>query len=158
MLQVVCLSLGEPLSHSLGLALVELLDASLATLLLHLALERGIEVVLDVVVGAARQVLGDLRPPVAVLEMKFQNSLVLLFRPSVLLDVRVQVVVPPLTALLADASGQVLSNLAPVLRTLLLDLVDQLTVFLLGPGAFDEGRVEDFLPTVEALHVRAPWK
>ena len=50
--------------------------------------------VLDGVVGAAGQVLGDLGPPVAELLVQLVDELVLALRPRRLLDVGVQVVMP----------------------------------------------------------------
>lgn len=50
--------------------------------------------VLDVVVGAAREFLRDLRPAVPVGLVQLQDEHVLLPGPLVLLDVGIQVVVP----------------------------------------------------------------
>ena len=50
--------------------------------------------VLDGVIGAAGQVLGDLGPPVAKLLVQLVDELVLALRPRRLLDVGVQVVMP----------------------------------------------------------------
>lgn len=52
--------------------------------------------------------------------MSFDNNLVLVFCPFLLADVRVQVIMPALTALLANASWQVLRNETPVLRAIIL--------------------------------------
>ena len=99
---------GVFLLQALALGLIEALDAGLARLLLHFSLQGRVEVVLDVVIGAAGEELRDLGPSIAVLEMQIKNFLVLFFRPPVLLDVRVQVVVPALSALLTHAAVQVL--------------------------------------------------
>ena len=50
--------------------------------------------VLNVVISAPRKVLGDLRPSVAQFLMSLDDEHIFLLRPLVLLDVRVQVVVP----------------------------------------------------------------
>ena len=50
--------------------------------------------VLDVVVSASAQMLGDLRPSVPVRLMEFKNTLVLCNGPLDFLDVRVEVIVP----------------------------------------------------------------
>ena len=50
--------------------------------------------VLDVVICAPRQVLGDLRPPIAIDLMHRQDLLVLSRGPLHLLDIRVQMIVP----------------------------------------------------------------
>lgn len=77
----------------------------------ELPLNSRIPVVFDSVVGAAWKPLRDERPSVAqpsqecgVLFMSLNDRLVLLLRPSLLLDVGIEVVMPPLPALLPDAS------------------------------------------------------
>jgi len=64
-------------------------------LLFVLAPHRRVPVILDGVVGTPRQVLGDLRPPIAQLLVQLIDELVLTLCPRCLLDVRVQVVMPP---------------------------------------------------------------
>ena len=53
-----------------------------------------VPVVLDRVVGPARQALGNLSPSVAQVRVRFEEDLVLLLGPRRLLDRRVEVVVP----------------------------------------------------------------
>ena len=76
------------------LVFVEFLDARLACLSLNPALECGIVVVFDVVVSPAWQVLGDLRPLVAVEAVELKDFLILLGSPLYFLYVGVQVVMP----------------------------------------------------------------
>ena len=64
-------------------------------------------------------------------------------------------VVPSLAALLSDAAGKLMRDFGPLLRAKLADELDDLIVLLLGPRALDELGVEDLLPAVEALDVRA---
>ena len=71
---------------------------------LHLALESGVEVILNVVISAAWQKLSDLGPLVAKIVVQLNNFSVLIICPLVFLDIRVQVIVPPLAALLADTA------------------------------------------------------
>ena len=123
--------------------------------LVHLALERGVPVILDGVVGAPDERLGNLRPPVAELVVGDDELAVLLARPLLALDLGVEVVVPSLAALLSDAAGKLLRDFGPLLRAKLADELDDLVVLLLGPRALDELGVEDLLPAVEALDVRA---
>jgi hypothetical protein len=79
------------------------------------ALETAVPVVLDRVVGAPGEELGDLSPFVAELGLLRDQHVVLLLRPRVLPDRRVQLVVPPLAALLAITTGQVLGDLGPAI-------------------------------------------
>ena len=62
---------------------------------------------------------------------------VLLQCPLGLADVWVQVVMPALTALLADASWKALRDLSPVARAILSDEPDEDFVFLHCPSASD---------------------
>ena len=70
------------------------------------------------IVGAAWQVFGDDAPLCALLLNALQNQLVLLLSPLLFDHVWVQSVVPALSALLADAARQILSNLAPALGSI----------------------------------------
>ena len=79
-------------------------------LLEELAPKRRIPPVLDGVVGAARQELGDLGPAVAETVVCVDDDLVLGLSPWVLVDARAEVVAPALAALFCYAVGQVGSN------------------------------------------------
>ena len=60
--------------------------------------------------------------------MGLADDAVLLLRPAGLLHLGVEVVVPALTALLAQPALQVLGNQRPLLRAVLLDQLDDLEV------------------------------
>ena len=66
----------------------------LSCTLLQLSLESGIVVVLDVVVCAAGQMLGDLTPAVSISHVQLQDKTIFLVGPLDFLDAWVQVVVP----------------------------------------------------------------
>lgn len=68
--------------------------------------ENIIELVLDLVLRPARQEFGNLGPLIAELFVLSQDNLVLLRCHLALLDFRVKLVVPALTALLVGAFGQ----------------------------------------------------
>lgn len=114
-----------------------------------------VPVVFDAVVGPALEHLRDLGPLVAELSVLQIENPLFVFAPRNFLDFRVQVVVPALSALLADAAGQVLCDLRPLLRPVFLDEQQNELVFFGRPGALDEVRVKHFLPAVQALHVGA---
>ena len=61
----------------------------------------------------------------------------------------------PLPTLLPDSARKSSRNLAPVLGTAFIDHLNESGVLFFSPGTFDHGRVEDFLPSVETLNVRA---
>jgi len=63
------------------------------------------------------------------------------------------VVVPSLSALLSNPSGQVIGYLSPFLGTVDVDQLQQKSIFNIGPRSFDEVWVEDLLPPVQALHI-----
>jgi hypothetical protein len=65
-------------------------------------------------------------------------------------------VVPPLPALLADPSRQLLSDLRPFLRADAAHELDDRLVFLVGPRTLGQTGVENFRPSVKALHFRLP--
>lgn len=122
---------------------------------LKLALQRAIEAVFDVIVRAARQELCNLAPFVSVLLVRLNNCSVLLGSPLVLFDVRVQVVVPSLAALLTDTTGQRLRDVRPVLGAKPVHILGQLLVLLGAPGTLHHGRIEHLLPAMQALDVCA---
>jgi len=77
-------------------------------------------VVLNGVVGSSLQELGDLRPFVSALSVHQEEDPLLLLAPRNLLNLRIQVVVPSLSALFADPTWQMLSNYGPFLRAIFL--------------------------------------
>ena len=120
--------------------------------------------VLNVVISASRQVLCDLRPSVAQFLMSLDDEHIFLLRPLVLLDVRVQVVVPsvliinkwlPFPALLADPSREGGRNLTPVHGSVFPHHRHKCVVLFLSPRSLDHCRIKDFLPSVQALHIGA---
>lgn len=74
----------------------------------------GVPVVLDRILGAALENLGDLCPLVAVILLENVENEVFLEAPLGLFDLWVEVVVPSLPALFADLAWQVLGDGAPV--------------------------------------------
>ena len=137
---------GRDLVHETGLVC-----AQLATVGLVLLLHGRVPVVLDGVVRAAGQVLGYLGPSIAHAHVQVDEERVLVVGPRRLLDVRIEVVVPALATLFAQAAAQVLGDERPALGAVLAYQVDHLGVLLLGPRALDEVRVEDLLPALLAL-------
>ena len=64
-------------------------------------------------------------------------------------------IVPPLATLLPYPSGQSIRNLGPLARPVPLHVFFHGSIFFGGPGAFDEGGLEDFLPAMKALYFSA---
>jgi hypothetical protein len=76
------------------LGCIKTLDSGLARLLLELAAKCRVVVVLNVIVSPSWEVLGNFGPAIAVEGVVLQDERVLLLGPAVLLDLRVQVVMP----------------------------------------------------------------
>ena len=117
---------------------------------LDLSLHGGVPVVLDGVVGAAREELGHLGPLVPQTLVVGDDDPVLLLGEGSLLDVRIEMVVPPLAALLADAAWKLRSDLRPLLGPVRPDQGDDLLVLLLGPGPLEGTRL---LPPPDAVEL-----
>ena len=107
--------------------------------------------VLDGVVRPPRELRGDLRPLVTHAGVLDQDGPVFIFRPGLLGDGRVQMVVPPLAALLADAPGQVGRDGRPLLRAELGHELDDAGILVRLPGALDGVRIA----AVRVVGVRA---
>ena len=101
----------------------------------------------------SRQQLGNLGPPVADCNVTLEDGAVFLQFPRFLANGGVQVIVPPFAALLADATGQVRGNFAPLLGTQFAHQIDHDPVFFFRPRALDN--VVDFLPALRTLIRRA---
>ena len=99
----------------------------------------------------SRQQLGNLRPPIPNILMILQNHPILLQTPSLLTNIRIQMIMPPFPTLLPNPSGQMLRNHTPLLGTQFGNETFDCGIFFGGPGTFDEGGFEDLVPSVETL-------
>ena len=93
--------------------------------------------VLDVLVGPTLQNLGQFLPLVPVLPIHDEEYHLFLQAPLIILDVRVQVVVPALSALFWLFPRNLSSYLLPALWPLLFNQIGELCVLLDGPGALN---------------------
>lgn len=105
------------------------------------------------VVSSSRQKLCNLRPLVTILLVSLYNFVILLFGPLVLLDIWVQMIVPSLTALLANSTWQGLSYVAPVFGSKHMHIFREFIVLLYTPRTFHHRRIQHFLPPVQTLHI-----
>lgn len=62
---------------------------------LHFSLQSRVEMILDVIVSAARQEFCDFRPTIAELPVILYDDAVLFLGPLVFLDVGIEVIMPP---------------------------------------------------------------
>lgn len=88
--------------------------------LIDFFLHRGVPVVFNSVVRSTLKHHRDLSPLVALLAMSKEKNPLFLAAPYALFYSGVQVIMPALTALLANATWQVFSDLGPLLWALLL--------------------------------------
>ena len=93
--------------------------------------------VLDRVVGATLEYLGNLSPLVADDAVHEEEDPLLLLVPIDLLDAWVKVVVPALTALLSHTTVQMLRNQGPLLGAVGDHQLQNTPVFFGGPCALD---------------------
>lgn len=70
-----------------------------------------------------------------------------------LADIRVEVIMPSLTALFGDSPRKLLCNGRPFLRTKLVDQRSQEIILFQSPRPFNYVRVQNLLPTVETLYL-----
>ena len=105
--------------------------------LLDLALHAGVPMILDGIVGTPGKELGNLGPLVAEALVMGDDETVFLLAPGHLADGGIEMVVPTLAALLADAAGKLGSDLAPAFGAVSLDEAHDLDVLLLGPGSLE---------------------
>ena len=120
---------------------------------LHFSFESRIKPVFNVVVGSTGYKLCDFRPLIAVLSVGLDNGSVFFLSPLVLLDIRVQVVVPPFSTLLSNPSWKCLGYIAPVFSSKFLHIFRQFSIFKTAPRPFDHERIKNLLPPVKALYV-----
>ena len=71
---------------------------------LHAKLDALVESILDVIVCASEHIFGDLSPARTEPQIELSNADIFLECPSILLDARVKLVEPALSALLSDAA------------------------------------------------------
>jgi hypothetical protein len=95
-------------------------------------LDEGVEAILDLVLRPARKVLADLRPLAADLAVQFQDLMVFLLAPLLLLYAGVQLVDEPLSDLLAILRAQHLGEELPVL-SVFFDQFPDCLIFFRGP-------------------------
>ena len=117
------LSIGRETPQKFDLEILTSLFKSFLDLTLHvedLLLHARVPVVLDCVVSAALKVLGNDGPLVFVHAILNVENELFLETPIVLFDPWIQMVVPALTALLADTAWQVVGDVGPLLCSIAL--------------------------------------
>ena len=111
--------------------------------------------ILDGVVSSALDIVSYYSPLIFFITIFDVEYPLLIPTPLVFLYDRVQVIVPSLTALLADTAFKRVSDVSPFLGAFALYQHQHFLVFFLGPRTFDQTWIENFLPAVEALDISA---
>lgn len=75
------------------------------------------------------------------------------FCPSLLLDVRIEVIVPSFSTLFPYSAMQILSDKRPILGTILHHHLPNYLVFFRSPWPFYKNWIKYLLPSVEALNI-----
>ena len=101
------------------------------------ALERGVPVVLNGVIGSARQQTGNGGPPVSVLGVGGDDGLVLLGGEGAVLDGGAELVAPAQAAGLARPTLNVAADEGPVAGSVAVDEAGEDPILLGAPRAFD---------------------
>lgn len=135
------------LLHDLGVARDLSVGANLhlgaALCVASAAVHATIPPVLDGVVAASAQATGNLSPSLAHLGNHLLNHLALLGSDGVVVEVRLEVLVVALTALLGRTRSHHAGNAHPVVGTLGMDQSHEHVVLMLGPGTSLVGRHVD---------------
>jgi hypothetical protein len=106
-----------------------------------------------VVISSSREKFGYFGPFVAILFMGLNYSSIFFRCPFIFLDIRIQMVMPSLSALLSNPTWQSLSDVTPIFCAILFDINSKTVILFLAPRSFDHGRVENFLPSMETLNI-----
>ena len=116
---------------------LEVLEHLVQLAVLQALFEVGIEAIFDLIVGAARYVTSDFAPARLMLLEEIKNKQIFFEGPLLFDNIGVQVVVPPLATLLADAARQVHGDLGPAFGAVgEHNFLEQL-VLVLRPGGPD---------------------
>ena len=115
--------------------------------------------ILDSIIGTTLHLLSDITPAIAMDQVKLHDEQVFFHSPLALADVWVQVVMPPLATLLANATRQALGHVSPVSCARRRDNFSQDLVFLLSPRALGKvTAVVELEPSRVALDLRFAWE
>ena len=112
----------------------------------------GVVSVLDGIISSALHFLGNIAPAIAMLDVHLDDLDIFLPGPLLLGNVWVQVVVPSLSALLANSAWQALGNVSPIVSTIADDDLGQNPVLFLGPATLGKMlAIVKFEPTCVTL-------
>ena len=92
--------------------------------------------IFDRIISSSIQDFCDLTPSIPNLTVHLKNNLVFFLRPLFLFNVWVKVIMPSLSALFSDSSGQGLGNCTPISRPIWEHHRSKDVIFLLSPWSF----------------------
>lgn len=130
-------------------------DYEFFLVLLDSPLHTRVPVVLDGVVGPPLKNVRDVRPLIGLVTVEKIEDPFLLPRPwSIPFDHWIQVVVPSLSALLSNSSWKMVRDFGPQVRAIDVDQMKEESVLNVRPRSLHQLWIQNFLPSVQALHVR----
>lgn len=129
------------------------IDQFLLSVLLKLSLNRRVPVILHIIVRSSRQVLGNVRPAIAVMLMHCNEDGFFIVRPFSLFELRVQMIDESFSALLPLSPWKMCRNLGP-LSPVESTLFSQNLILFSGPRPLplDDGWTGQRLILTEAFH------
>lgn len=127
-------------------------------ILFHFPFQSWIIPIFDVIVCTSRQEFCNFRPFISESLVQLNYWFILFGCPLVFLYVGVQVVVPSFSALLSNSTRKCLSNLTPVLRSILGNIFREFLIFFNWPWSFNHRWIENLLPAMQTLHICAILK
>jgi hypothetical protein len=141
---------------------MDALVLSLSYLLLFDLLKHAVKPILHAVLSPPWQLLHYLRPPIAYLLSVLQNKEIFFVREGFSTDLRIQEVIPPLSALLSisvcmQPLVQHVCNVVPLFGSLLSDYYEELIILFLLPLSLGDAGYMTLVPLVQALGLIPAW-
>lgn len=112
--------------------------------------------VLNCVISSSFQYLSNFCPLIPIVSVHQKQNPLFFLTPPNFFDFGVEMVVPPFSTLFTYSSREVFRDLSPLLGSILLNQVEDQTIFFLSPWTFDQIGIKDFLPSVKTLHIGSP--
>mmetsp|Transcript_7792 Transcript_7792/g.23553 ORF Transcript_7792/g.23553 Transcript_7792/m.23553 type:complete len:321 (-) Transcript_7792:134-1096(-) len=110
--------------------------------------------IFDCIISPSRKEFRYLRPLVSQPPLRIHEKFLFLLRPWLLVDFRVEVMQPTLSALFPNSSRQVLGNLTPTGCLILGNQSSNRLIFLQCPRTFDQIWLQHRIPPMKALNFR----
>ena len=105
------------------------------------------------IVCSSCQIFSDLGPSISHCSVREVQDPLFKIGPLFFFDIWIQMIVPSFPALFADSSRQSVCNVTPIFCSKLFNIFCQHFVFFFAPRPLNHGRIQNFLPSVQALNI-----